>query len=714
VSEEEELEEFNRLAKKLDTFSYLNEEAAIDSTVSENMKDSGMDSNARMWSTNGDIYMPCERTSPSLPPGQYSIQYAMERGLYFEKKDLNIDNLLVLPDSASEEVIGNVNEFWEKEDVFRSFGFLWKRGVLLWGPPGSGKCLQKGTPILMYDGSLKNVENIQVGDVLMGDDSLPRNVLSLARGREMMYEIQQMNGDNYVVNESHILSLERTTWKKGRYNPHRRTTEKVDIGIKDYLDSADNFKKEYFGYKVPIEYPHQSVPLDPYFIGLWLGDGATGKTDITTADKEIVEYVNDLAESCGLHVNVFESEHMGAASVQSITSKQPFKTGSNIIRTMLKSLGIFNNKHIPNCYLINTRENRLQLLAGLLDSDGYLGNNCFEFSNTNKEIIKGTVTLARSLGFKVSVSDKKSYNKKTKFVGESQSVHISGHTNLIPTKVKRKQATGRQQIKDPLHTSITVNRLEEDDYYGFEIDGNHRFVLGDFTVTHNTSTLQIISKNIIVDGGISVYVDRPNEAAKGLAVLRKIEPNRPIVVMIEDIDAVIRDYGEASVLALLDGELQIDNVVFIATTNYPERLDGRLINRPSRFDIVKKIGMPSAEARQVYLQERNPKFALTKRNGDKKVNHNLMKELEYWVEQTKGFSVAHLKEAIILVECFGQEPERAFKRLRAMMDTNDVSSDNYDDKEKVFGFISNNTLKRSIESPRVTAPPDDDCCDGGG
>ena len=73
-------------------------------------------------------------------------------------------------------------------------------------PCGFGKCLGKGTRVMLSDGRIELVENIRDGDVLMGDDSTPRNVLSIARGREQLYKIvNQVTGEYYVVNESHIL-----------------------------------------------------------------------------------------------------------------------------------------------------------------------------------------------------------------------------------------------------------------------------------------------------------------------------------------------------------------------------------------------------------------------------------------------------------------------------------------------------------------------------
>jgi len=186
-----------------------------------------------------------------------------------------------------------------------------------------------------------------------------------------------------------------------------------------------------------------------------------------------------------------------------------------------------------------------------------------------------------------------------------------------------------------------------------------------------TSTLQIISKNIVDSGGISVYVNNPDMTSRGLKSLRGVEPARPIVIMLEDIDAIVEEYGESELLALMDGELQIDNVVFVATTNYPERLDRRFINRPSRFDIVKKIGMPSPDARRVYLSTKN------KRIAKKGQEH----ELKRWIAESKDFSIAHLKELIISVEVFGQTLTEAGSRLRKMGEQ--LSSAKSD---KAFGF----------------------------
>jgi hypothetical protein len=186
-----------------------------------------------------------------------------------------------------------------------------------------------------------------------------------------------------------------------------------------------------------------------------------------------------------------------------------------------------------------------------------------------------------------------------------------------------------------------------------------------------TSTLQLISKKIIDKGGISIFVKDPKMTAEGLEVLRRIEPDRPIVVLLEDIDSITEKHSEHDVLAMLDGELQINNVVFIATTNYPEQLEDRIVNRPSRFDIVKQIGMPSAEARRLYLT------TMSKRLREDE------EELERWVAVSKDYSVAHLKEMIIAVEALDQPLQEVVARLDKMRDSKPSSADDF---ESDFGF----------------------------
>ena len=354
---------------------------------------------------------------------------------------------------------------------------------------GLGKCMKKNTPILMFSGSIKMVQDVQEGDLLMGDDSTPRTVLSLARGVDEMYDIIPTKGEKYTVNKEHILCLKnikkkpwveiRITneikrfdvkwWQNNKENSKvcnsiNEATELienikkihqdiVEISVKDYLIQNKNFKHHFKGYRVAIDFPEKEVTIDPYLLGYWLG------SQITSQDSTVLY------------------------NLQKYNLPLPkIKVESDIL----------TYKHIPDIYKINSRKNRLKLLAGLIDSGGSLDICIMQKS---EKMIDDIVYLCRSLGFGCY---------KSKYVeNDYYRIMISGNTNEIPTLIPRKVANVRKQIKDVLVTGIKVQHVGRDKYYGFTLDGNNRYVIGDFTVTHNTiSALNVLSclkgKTIIV------------------------------------------------------------------------------------------------------------------------------------------------------------------------------------------------------------------------
>ena len=356
---------------------------------------------------------------------------------------------------------------------------------------GAGKCLAMGTKVMLANGEMTKVENIKVGDKLMGDDSRPRTVLSLARGREMMYDIIPTKGDTYTVNESHILSLKCSS----TYSKKFKKGQIVDICVKDYLNLPKSFHGPagaLLGYRIPVKFPEKNVEMDPYALGYWLGDGTNRYPAITTIEEPIIRYFKEYAEKLGLFIRQGKGRDSITYSISAGKRNRPGISGSvgkNKFLNMLNKYNLVQNKHIPYDYKCNSRDIQLELLAGIIDSDGYLSNNTYDIIQKNERLLDDIIFIARSLGF---AAYKKECKKSCMYQGEKKTgtyyrICISGEgLENIPVKLIRKKARPRKQMKDVLVTRIKVVKKEVDDYYGFEIDGNRRFILGDFQVTHNT------------------------------------------------------------------------------------------------------------------------------------------------------------------------------------------------------------------------------------
>ncbi len=188
-----------------------------------------------------------------------------------------------------------------------------------------------------------------------------------------------------------------------------------------------------------------------------------------------------------------------------------------------------------------------------------------------------------------------------------------------------------------------------------------------------SSLVQQILKKIVDQNGVVLLCEHPRLLEAGLADLRMVEKNRFIVCLFEDIDALIQRFGEKEILAVLDGESQINKVLNVATTNYPEVLDPRIVGRPRRFDMVVKIDWPGADQRRHFFKHKL------------KIDD---KEIDTWVNATDKFSFAACAELVISVKCLGKTFDEALKILRQLMDER-PSSDDYDIKSEKMGFGAN-------------------------
>lgn len=402
---------------------------------------------------------------------------------------------------------------YQQEAVTKGLLALEKyRNTLIVMPMG---CHAKGTEILMYDGSFKNVEDILIGDKIMGPDSSKRTILELHNGFSEMFKVTPVKGESFTVNKDHILSLMRTnSGIKGDNKYCKQPGTIVNISVEDYLKKSNHFKNLYKIYRKPANFKKDKaeLPIDPYFLGILIGDGTLLSTPIiTTMDKEIVDTIYEEASNSGLKIAII-SQGSSKASGYSISLKSGLK---NPLTKKLKHLGLHGKKSpykfVPSQYKTSSKENRRKILAGLLDTDGNKNRSGTEFCSASKILAYDVAFIARSLGFRAV--------PKIKMVkgGTYYRFNISGDFSLIPMKVKHKIPDKRRQKKDVLRTGFSVESVGIGEYFGFAVNKDHLYLMGDFTVTHNSGKTITLSK-LVRD----FLYDSPTEA-KALILGHRVE-----------------------------------------------------------------------------------------------------------------------------------------------------------------------------------------------
>lgn len=361
-----------------------------------------------------------------------------------------------------------------------------EEGAKEWGYPGAWDCSDLGCHardqlILMADGSTKRVQHIVVGDIVQGWQG-PQTVTALNVGRGVMAKIQPVKGESFTVNLDHILTLQ--------YSPAsmlsglgKLSGQFIDITVRDYLELPKSHQAQLKLFRRGVDTWESANPsISPYVMGLMLGDGSfrTHSPSITTMDDEIVEECQREAAAWGGRIVKTKREDRCPSY---------FFRGAPALIEELRRLSLWNlkgeEKFIPQIYKVGNFIERLELLAGLIDSDGHSSCGGFDFVSKSERLAKDIVFVARSLGLAAYVKEKQA-RAQTGPVGTYWRVFISGDCSIVMTRLARKRAAARTQPKSVLRTGFTVEVLEPDFYYGFSLSGDGRFLLGDFTVTHNT------------------------------------------------------------------------------------------------------------------------------------------------------------------------------------------------------------------------------------
>ena len=401
----------------------------------------------------------------------------------------------------------------------------------IWKPSGG---FYEDTLILMFDGKTKKIQDIKPKDLIMCEDGKSGTVEEIGYGEDEMFEIIPIRGNKYVISGNHNLILKasnyemifwdnkrkryRIRWLENfcikeksysiskykskklayeeakkyltievpKYNGYTKYGDSIKIIAKKYFKLSKRIRDAYKCYSIGLKFKNEITEIDPYALGYWLGDGHTDSTKITTEDPEIVNYFKDFAFQLNLQIT-----NSSKLTYDITTGTKLGGYERNPWRNFLKDYDLMGYKYIPDDFKFNSKENRLKLLAGLIDSDGYNSNNTFDFCLKSEVLVDDIIFLARSLGFyvagKIKVKKTCTNAPRGPKEGEYFRFFICGKgLEKIPSILFRKNAHERKSKKDANVNGIKIFSIGTNKFYNFKLEINKPFLFGDFTITQNS------------------------------------------------------------------------------------------------------------------------------------------------------------------------------------------------------------------------------------
>lgn len=418
--------------------------------------------------------------------------------------------------------------------------------VMMFGGFGNtGKALALNTPIPTPNG-WTTMRDLKVGDTVFGADGKPTTVVykSPVFKDHDVYEVCFDDGEKILADAEHQWSVEtsysRRLAKKGVKEINGKflnsngyftlTTEEM----KDDFVRKRSCGKEY-KYKVPmhkpIEYEEKELLVNPYTLGLWLGDGTSSNGEITVGKLDLNNIINNIKND-GYDVSV-RNGNEGAYTLllrnhynrvyceyghpknefwnyninkcrecDRIRSNAKYR-GCDIsleknpkyyksVLQQLRDLNLINNKHIPRIYLQSSLEQRYELLRGLMDSDGYVDENGYcEFSQKNKVLIDGFSELLSSLGIKHTIKERVNKLNSKKFKSYRVSFYASKENSCFNIERKHNRLKDKATLRRGYKSIVDIRKVETIPTQCIMVDNeDHLYLAGErMTVTHNSSIM---------------------------------------------------------------------------------------------------------------------------------------------------------------------------------------------------------------------------------
>ncbi len=366
---------------------------------------------------------------------------------------------------------------------------------------GTGKALENGSLVLTNVG-FKKIEELTLDDIIIGNDGKEHKILGIfPQGKKRVYEVHFTDGTIVKCNDEHLWTYQTSSSKHSKYNKFTTSTLREIIDTKKITIGNDNkngkgkFKGNrrniFLPIPKPFEFKEKELPIKPYTMGAIIGDGSISVrfSHFTSEDKDVIEKINqELAEiNCTLY-NISKYDYRIVRLDNKLSKNNMFDNCIDYLN--LRGKRSFE-KEIPEIYLMNSIENRLELLKGLIDTDGSYEKNAYTFSTTSEKLAEQVKFLCESLGCVVKKTTRKtcykyknerlngrlSYVLRIKY-GEIEKLHFSQkrEKQYNPTKCKARR-TIEKIVETNEYKDMTCICVDSED---------HLFLTNSCIPTHNT------------------------------------------------------------------------------------------------------------------------------------------------------------------------------------------------------------------------------------
>lgn len=485
-----------------------------------------------------------------------------------------------------------------------------KHAYLFCGGAGTGKCLPLNSDIMTLTG-YKKMKDIQLGDSLIDGLGKECKVIGIyPQGIQPVYKVTFSDKTSTLCSLDHI-------WRVGWYSNKQATVKWDDLTLKEIMKRGLKKKNNTSGWKFRIPIPkincwNNSVPIDPYLLGVLLGDGDLGSSSnikVSLYEKDIFNKIKIILNNLGydLHLCDNNKSEIKDYSIVCSTETKGFINYINNLDIRCRSI----EKHIPQEYLFTTFENRIKLLQGLFDTDGYIdSHNNFIFTTSSPKLSEDFAFLVRSLGGTDTIVEKPSGYKHNGYYIQCHN-HFNHYIKFdddfeFCTSIKHKKRIKNKQ-NAPLRRIINIEYVGEEECQCIAVDSlDSTYMTNDLIVTHNTTSARIIA-NLINNGqGRPIEIDCASN--NGVDAMRNIQEEcrtRPLQgkykIFILDECHMITTAGWNSMLKIL--EEPPEYVIFIFCTTDPQKIIGTIMSRVQRFNF-KRISTQGIVKRLKYIIEK--------------------------------------------------------------------------------------------------------------